>query len=132
MNKNYMAPIDEHLKSKSNVDEGAKKVLDIGCGSGIWWVLDYTRLRHQADDCRLVEMAREFPEVSFLGVDLAPTWDDRVDVPDNAVFELCNVVEGITCPDETFDVVHCRALMGGVSGVPAHGKPRLMTGTRLG
>ena len=40
MNKNYMAPVDEHLKSKSNGD-GEKKVLDIGCGSGIWWVLDY-------------------------------------------------------------------------------------------
>jgi hypothetical protein len=67
------------------------------------------------DGSRLVEMAREFPDVSFLGVDLAPTWADRVDVPDNAVFELCNVVEGIGCPNETFDVVHCRALMGGVS-----------------
>ena len=77
-------------------------------------------------------MAREFPEVSFLGLDLAPTWIDRVDVPDNAVFELCNVVEGIPCPDETFDVVHCRALMGGVRGVPEHRKPRLMTGARLG
>jgi hypothetical protein len=77
-------------------------------------------------------MAREFPDASFLGLDLAPTWNDRVDVPENAVFELCNVVEGIPCPDETFDVVHCRALMGGVSGVPTHGKPRLMIDTRLG
>jgi hypothetical protein len=77
-------------------------------------------------------MAREFPDVSFLGLDLAPTWSDRVDVPENAVFELCNVVEGIPCPDETFDVVHCRALMGGVSGVLTDGKPRLMIDTRLG
>jgi len=43
MNKNYMAPVDEHLKSKSNVDESQKKVLDIGCGSGIWYVLDYKK-----------------------------------------------------------------------------------------
>jgi ribosomal protein L11 methylase PrmA len=35
MNKNYMAPVDEQLKSKSSGDEGEKKVLDIGCGSGI-------------------------------------------------------------------------------------------------
>jgi hypothetical protein len=77
-------------------------------------------------------MAREFPDASFLGLDLAPTWNDRVDVPENAVFELCNVVEGIPCPDETFDVVHCRALMGGVSGIPTHGKSRLMIDTRLG
>ena len=76
-------------------------------------------------------MAREFPDVSFLGLDLAPTWNDRVDVPDNSVFELCNVVEGIPCPDETFDVVHCRALMGGVSLLAAYGKPRLKTGARL-
>ena len=69
----------------------------------------------EADDYRLVEMAREFPKASFLGVDLAPTWNDRVDVPENATFELCNVVQGISCPDDTFDVVHCRALMGGVS-----------------
>ena len=77
-------------------------------------------------------MAREFPDASFLGLDLAPTWNDRVDVPDNAVFELCNVVEGIPCPDETFGVVHCRALMGGASGTPIDEKPRLMTGPRLG
>jgi hypothetical protein len=43
MNKNYMAPVDEHLKSRSNGDESEKKVLDIGCGSGIWWVLDYIK-----------------------------------------------------------------------------------------
>jgi len=69
---------------------------------------------------------------TFLGLDLAPTWNDRVDVPDNAVFELCNVVEGIPCPDETFDVVHCRALMGGVCGAPVDLKPRLTSGPRLG
>ena len=77
-------------------------------------------------------MAREFPDASFLGLDLAPTWNDRVDVPDNAVFELCNVIEGIPCPDETFDVVHCRALMGGVCGAPVDLKARLTTGPRLG
>lgn len=77
-------------------------------------------------DLRLVEMAREFPDVAFLGVDLAPTWTDRVDVPENAQFELCNVVEGISCPDETFDLVHCRALMGGVSSTCRFEEPRLI------
>jgi hypothetical protein len=43
---------------------------------------------------------------SFLGLDLAPTWQDRVDIPDNAVFELCYVAEGIPCPDETLHIVH--------------------------
>jgi ribosomal protein L11 methylase PrmA len=36
MNKNYMAPLDEILAAKSTGDEAEKRVLDIGCGSGIW------------------------------------------------------------------------------------------------
>jgi hypothetical protein len=60
-------------------------------------------------------MAEEFPEASFLGLDLAPGWSDRSRIPDNVVFELCNVVEGISCPDETFDIIHARSMLGGVS-----------------
>jgi hypothetical protein len=59
-------------------------------------------------------MAEEFPETSFLGLDLAPGWRDREKIPDNAVFELCNVVDGIPCPDETFDIIHSRSMLGGV------------------
>ena len=67
------------------------------------------------DDTRVTEMAEEFPEASFLGLDLAPGWSDRPKIPDNVVFELCNVVEGISCPDETFDIIHARSMLGGVS-----------------
>jgi hypothetical protein len=68
-----------------------------------------------ADNTRVTEMAEEFPEASFLGLDLAPGWSDRPKIPDNVVFELCNVVEGILCPDETFDIIHARSMLGGVS-----------------
>jgi hypothetical protein len=68
-----------------------------------------------ADDTRVTEMAEEFPEASFLGLDLAPGWSDRSKIPDNVVFELCNVVEGISCPDETFDIINARSMLGEVS-----------------
>ena len=60
-------------------------------------------------------MAAEFPKVSCLGVDLAPNWAGRPEVPSNAKFEQCNAVEGIPYPDNTFDVVHSRLLVSGVS-----------------
>lgn len=63
---------------------------------------------------RIVEMAAEFPKVSCLGVDLAPNWAGRPEVPINAKFEQCNAVEGIPYPDNTFDIVHSRLLVSGV------------------
>ena len=63
---------------------------------------------------RFVEMAAEFPQVSCLGVDLAPNWAGRPEVPSNAGFEPCNAVEGMPYPDNTFDVVHSRLLVSGV------------------
>jgi hypothetical protein len=72
-------------------------------------------------------MAKEFPRPSFLGIDLAPTWNEqRKDVPENVAFELCNVVEGIPSPDNTFDIVHARALMGGVRSFWRYGSTRLI------
>jgi hypothetical protein len=72
---------------------------------------------------RIVEMAAEFPKVSCLGVDLAPNWAGRPEVPSNAKFEQCNAVEGIPYPDNTFDVVHSRLLVSGVSCSPSRRNP---------
>jgi hypothetical protein len=67
-------------------------------------------------------MSKTFPDSSFLGIDLAPTWRDLKDIPDNAAFELCNVIEGIRTPDNTFDIVHARAIAAGVNSHTAeHG-----------
>jgi len=64
---------------------------------------------------RITEMAAEFPRVSCLGVDLAPNWAGRSKVPSNVKFEQCNAIGGIPYPDNTFDVVHSRLLVSGVS-----------------
>jgi hypothetical protein len=64
---------------------------------------------------RIAEMSNKFPDASFLGIDLAPTWRDLKYIPDNASFELCNVIEGIPTPDNTFDIVHARAIAAGVN-----------------
>ena len=68
-------------------------------------------------------MAAEFPKVSCLGVDLAPNWAGRPEVPSNAKFEQCNAVEGIPYPDNTFDIVHSRLLVSGVSPILVHNSP---------
>lgn len=60
-------------------------------------------------------MAAEFPKVSCVGVDLAPNWSGRTNVPSNAKFEECNAVVGMPYADNTFDVVHSRLLVSGVS-----------------
>jgi hypothetical protein len=81
----------------------------------IWYLVCPSFLFDKKLMIRIVEMAAEFPKVSCLGVDLAPNWAGRPEVPSNAKFEQCNAVEGIPYPDNTFDVVHSRLLVSGVS-----------------
>jgi SAM-dependent methyltransferase len=56
-------------------------------------------------------MAADFPECEFLGIDIAPLQPTTV-LPKNCSFELANVLEGIPKPDNWFDYVRHRFLVG--------------------
>ncbi|RKP06345.1 S-adenosyl-L-methionine-dependent methyltransferase [Thamnocephalis sphaerospora] len=68
-----------------------KRAIDIGAGTGIW----------------LMEMATDFPECEFTGIDIAPLQPTTI-LPQNCTFEMANVLEGLSHPDGYFDYVrHC-------------------------
>ncbi|KAL7420744.1 hypothetical protein Q5752_004696 [Cryptotrichosporon argae] len=91
--RNYLAPIDQTLP---NGGEG-KRGLDIGVGTGAW----------------VIEMAQEFPNAEWIGVDIAPVQRDT-GIPDNLHFQQDDVTRGLGFPDSYFDVVHCRYIVLGV------------------
>jgi len=82
-NKLFLAP----LKSPQNV-------LDVGTGTGIW----------------AIDFADEFPEAAVTGIDISPiqpTW-----VPPNLKFVVDDATTEWAYPDETFDYVHIRYMVG--------------------
>jgi SAM-dependent methyltransferase len=58
-------------------------------------------------------MATEFPECELLGIDITPLQPTTV-LPSNCSFERVNVLEGIPKPDNYFDYVHQRLLVGAI------------------
>ena len=74
------------------------RVLDIGCGTGIW-AIDY---------------ADENPSAEVLGTDLSPiqpSW-----VPPNAKFYIDDAEsEWVYPPSEAFDFIHCRTMSGSIT-----------------
>ncbi|RKP04668.1 S-adenosyl-L-methionine-dependent methyltransferase [Thamnocephalis sphaerospora] len=78
--KRYHVPLDN-----------PKRALDVGAGTGVW----------------IMEMASDFPECEFSGVDIAPLQPTTV-LPKNCEFKLANLLEGLPYPDSYFDYVrHC-------------------------
>jgi ubiquinone/menaquinone biosynthesis C-methylase UbiE len=89
---NYLAPITL---------EPENRVLDVGCGTGRW----------------PIEIAEAFPQVEVFGIDLEESKDitgGSPTLPTNYHFQLANVLKGLPFPDETFDFVHQRLLIGGI------------------
>ncbi|RIA82766.1 S-adenosyl-L-methionine-dependent methyltransferase [Glomus cerebriforme] len=82
---NFSSPVGEILKT------GGANVLDIGCGNGTW----------------LLEMAKDFPESKFVGVDIAPLFPTNHGL-ENLEFRLNNLLEGLPFEDNTFDLVFAR------------------------
>ncbi|PQE05792.1 hypothetical protein CJF31_00004540 [Rutstroemia sp. NJR-2017a BVV2] len=70
-----------------------KRVLDVGCGTGIW-VTDY---------------ADEWPQASVLGIDLSPI--QPAFVPPNAQFQVDDAEEDWTF-GESFDFIYARMMTG--------------------
>ncbi|KAJ3045364.1 hypothetical protein HDV00_010234 [Rhizophlyctis rosea] len=85
---NFSAPVTQMLK------ESGRKVLDLGCGSGIW----------------SFEVASDFPQCQVTGFDLSPVQPDTVK-PKNVQFlegDLTKVP--LPFPDASFDFVDMRFL----------------------
>ncbi|KAI8801231.1 S-adenosyl-L-methionine-dependent methyltransferase [Cladochytrium replicatum] len=91
--------------------EKGLKVLDIGCGTGIW----------------LAEMQRDFPKGKYYGVDIVTTtWAETFkDLSSGGItLSLGNVLEKLPFEDNTFDYVHQQLL---VLGVPAEKWPHVVS-----
>ncbi|KAL5603809.1 hypothetical protein FOVSG1_006559 [Fusarium oxysporum f. sp. vasinfectum] len=82
-NKLFLAPL-----------KNAQTVLDVGTGTGIW----------------AIDFADEFPEAEVTGIDLSPTQPTWV--PPNCKFELDDASQDWTFPDNTFDYIHIRYMIG--------------------
>ncbi|KAH8177943.1 methyltransferase domain-containing protein [Sarocladium implicatum] len=85
-NRLYCAPISEH----------PERVLDIGTGTGIW----------------AVDFADQFPDAEVIGTDISPTQSPWV--PPNCKFELEDAELLWTYPDNHFDYIHTRLLIGSI------------------
>lgn len=86
-NKLYLAPIAD----------GPIKVLDIGCGTGIW----------------AIDFADAHPSAEVTGTDISviqPEW-----VPPNLKFEIEDCTQPWTYAPDGFDYVHMRYLFGAIS-----------------
>ncbi|KAG9048510.1 hypothetical protein FS837_012700 [Tulasnella sp. UAMH 9824] len=78
--------------------EGVERAaLDVGSGSGSW----------------LFDMAKQFPHVDFLGIDLAPA-NLNMTPPPNCRFECDDVNLGITHYKNCFDVIHMSCITPGI------------------
>lgn len=73
-------------------------VLDSGCGPGAW----------------TIDVAKEFPNSTFHGVDITASYLPEGEIPENCHFGLANVAEKIPYPDNYFDYVHQRLLVFGL------------------
>ncbi|KAJ2990484.1 hypothetical protein NUW58_g2927 [Xylaria curta] len=86
-NKLYLAPIAE----------GSIKVLDVGCGTGIW----------------AIDFADAHPEAEVIGTDISPSQPEWV--PPNLKFEIEDCTQPWTYARNAFDFVHLRYLFGSIS-----------------
>jgi SAM-dependent methyltransferase len=75
----------------SKQDTTSARVLDMACGSGVW----------------VLEMATEFPNAQFYGVDMVPLYPSEIKPP-NTSFQQVDILKGLPFPDEYFDYVHMR------------------------
>ncbi|KAF8453268.1 S-adenosyl-L-methionine-dependent methyltransferase, partial [Kalaharituber pfeilii] len=81
--KLYTAPLDN-----------PQNVLDVGTGTGIW----------------AIDLADQHPEAKVLGNDISPIQPKWV--PPNLKFEVDDMEEEWTYPDNSFDFIHIRCLSG--------------------
>ncbi|WVF71334.1 hypothetical protein IAT40_006137 [Kwoniella sp. CBS 6097] len=94
----YRGPVEEILNDRSR----HRRMLDIGCGTGIW----------------LQEMAELFPHVDCIGIDLMPLQHDHQ--MRNCTFMRVFAPTGLKIfGDDSFDVIHLRQMLQGTNEYPA-------------
>ncbi|KAF5020399.1 hypothetical protein F66182_7571 [Fusarium sp. NRRL 66182] len=86
--------VDAKLPLEQYTPKDPFQILDIGAGSGIW----------------ACEMARRYPQVNILGIDLSSNLLPK-DVPPNVTFEIADATD--PWPARTYDFIHMRNLVGG-------------------
>ena len=74
--------------------EAPLKILDVATGTGVW----------------ALEMAHEFPKAEVYGVDISSIFPTEIK-PSNCHFQLCNILDGLPFPDNTFDFIYQRLLV---------------------
>ncbi|CAG8684399.1 12653_t:CDS:2, partial [Ambispora gerdemannii] len=84
----FHSPVEEKLR------QGAR-VIDLGCGAGAW----------------ILDMAKQYPNSMFVGIDLSPIFPTE-GLPLNVEFVECNVLDGLSYKDASFDFVHQKFLTG--------------------
>jgi ubiquinone/menaquinone biosynthesis C-methylase UbiE len=93
---NFSAPVRDLLLGSYN-SRGSPaippRVLDVACGNGTW----------------ILEMATEFPDSQFYGIDFDPNYPTTVK-PSNTFFSQHDVLspKGLPFSDNYFDYVHMR------------------------
>ncbi|KAJ3296786.1 hypothetical protein HK104_001202 [Borealophlyctis nickersoniae] len=85
---NFCAPIDETLRTSDT------KILDVGCGSGIW----------------AMEMGTEYRNAQITAIDLAPAQPTTIKPP-NVEFAIHDITQRFPFPDNAFDFVRMRFLV---------------------
>ncbi|KAI9497227.1 hypothetical protein BDB00DRAFT_868680 [Zychaea mexicana] len=99
-NGNVVAPINDIL-TKGTLCNGKTKrpqVVDVGCGPGTW----------------VLEMATEFPNTDFHGVDICPMFPGTIK-PSNSFFRQQNILDGLPYPDNSIDFLHVRLMLASMT-----------------
>ncbi|KAI9313470.1 S-adenosyl-L-methionine-dependent methyltransferase [Dichotomocladium elegans] len=89
-NGNYNSPIEDALVK-------GIRVLDSGCGPGTW----------------TLDMAKTYPNSTFYGVDISSRFPEAIKPP-NCHFEVHNILDTSSFPDNHFDFIHQRFLIVGL------------------
>lgn len=95
MHEVYKIILDGELH-EAPINENPQRVLDLGCGTGIW----------------AIEFADANPSADVIGVDLSPIQPKFV--PPNCRFEVDDITQEWTYPDNHFDFIHVRAMIGSI------------------
>ncbi|KAI1736066.1 S-adenosyl-L-methionine-dependent methyltransferase [Xylaria scruposa] len=80
----------------AHIDENVQKVLDVGCGTGIW----------------AIDFADQYPHAEVIGVDISPSQPQWI--PPNLKFEIDDITQPWTYAPNSFDYVHMRWLIGAI------------------
>ncbi|KAI0506693.1 S-adenosyl-L-methionine-dependent methyltransferase [Xylaria bambusicola] len=78
------------------IDDSVQKVLDVGCGTGIW----------------AIDFADQYPHTEVVGVDISPSQPQWI--PPNLKFEIDDITQPWTYPRSSFDYIHMRWLIGAI------------------